>query len=94
VPQIPQLATGGIVDSSIIANIGEKGREAVLPLENNTEWMDMLVEKMNSLNGGSGSTATIILEVDRREFGRAVVDLGDTERTRMGVRIQPKAVLT
>ena len=76
--------------------IGEKGREAVLPLDNNTEWMDALVKKINDLNIESGNRdeVTIILELDRREFGRAVVDIGDTERQRRGVRIQPRAVLT
>lgn len=46
---IPRLARGGIVNNPgagqhIIA--GEAGAEAVLPLENNTEWMDILVEKI------------------------------------------------
>lgn len=48
---IPRLARGGIVNNPgrgvpIIA--GEAGREAVLPLENNTEWMDLLAEKINA----------------------------------------------
>ena len=41
---IPRLAKGGIVDSATIAMIGEKGREAVVPLENNTGWFDELNE--------------------------------------------------
>lgn len=36
---IPRLANGGITTGSTLANIGEAGREAVLPLENNTGWM-------------------------------------------------------
>jgi hypothetical protein len=39
-------ATGGIFDRPTLGVIGERGREAVLPLENNTEWMDDLVYKM------------------------------------------------
>lgn len=39
---IPQLAKGGVVDSPTLAMIGEKGKEAVVPLENNTEWMNKL----------------------------------------------------
>jgi phage-related protein len=34
--QIPRLAKGGIVDSPTLAMIGEKGREAVVPLDGNT----------------------------------------------------------
>lgn len=43
---IPRLAKGGIVDSATVAMIGERGREAVVPLENNTEWMDTLADKV------------------------------------------------
>ena len=46
---IPRLARGGIVNNPgrgqhIIA--GEAGAEAVLPLETNTEWMNILAEKI------------------------------------------------
>lgn len=37
VPQIPQLARGGITTGSTLANIGEAGQEAVIPLERNTD---------------------------------------------------------
>ena len=47
-PEIPLLAEGGIVNRATHAIIGEAGREAVLPLEKNTEWMDMLAEKLAS----------------------------------------------
>ncbi len=46
VPQIPLLATGGITTGSTLAMIGEAGREAVLPLERNTGWMDTLADKI------------------------------------------------
>ena len=42
VPQIPQLAKGGVIDGATIAMVGEAGREAVVPLENNTGWIDQL----------------------------------------------------
>lgn len=48
---IPKLATGGIVNRPTYAQIGEAGREAVLPLDRNTEWMNELAKKINS-NGG------------------------------------------
>ena len=35
---VPALARGGIVDEPTLSLIGEAGREAVVPLENNTEW--------------------------------------------------------
>lgn len=41
-PEIPLLAKGGIVNQPTLAMIGEAGKEAVVPLENNTEWMEAL----------------------------------------------------
>jgi len=46
IPSIPKLAKGGIVDSTTLAMIGERGKEAVMPLENNTEWIDKLADKL------------------------------------------------
>ena len=44
------FAKGGIVRHATNAIIGEAGAEAVVPLENNTEWIDLLAEKL----GGKG----------------------------------------
>lgn len=46
---IPRLAKGGIVSNpgrGVDVNVGEAGREAILPLESNTEWMEILAEKI------------------------------------------------
>lgn len=83
---LPALAKGGVVSYSTIAEIGENGKEAVLPLENNTEWMDTLAVKLASRMGGAGQT-TVILEVDGREFGRAVVKHGKQENRRVGTNL-------
>lgn len=40
---IPKLARGGIVNKPTLSLIGEAGKEAVVPLQNNTEWMEKLV---------------------------------------------------
>ena len=52
VPQIPKLAQGGIVDKPTYAMIGEAGKEAVMPLERNTGWIDQLADKINSKSNG------------------------------------------
>lgn len=67
-PLIPKLAKGGIVNSSTIAMIGEAGKEAVLPLENNTEWMDKLADKIASR---SSAPSKIVLTLDGKELGWA-----------------------
>lgn len=46
VPQIPLLARGGIVNDPTLAMIGERGQEAIIPLENNTEWMRKIAQEM------------------------------------------------
>lgn len=45
---INKLANGGITTGSTLANIGEAGREAVLPLENNLSYMKPLAEMIAS----------------------------------------------
>ena len=52
VPQIPELAKGGVVRKATRAIIGEDGREAVVPLEKNTEWMNTLADKVADKVGG------------------------------------------
>ena len=66
--KIPRLATGGIVTQSTLANIGEAGREAVLPLDNNTEWMDKLADRINGR-----SNQKIVLMLDGKELGYATI---------------------
>ena len=68
---LPRLAKGGIVDSATLAVIGEQGREAVVPLENNTGWIDKLVEKMADRLGGN---TPVILQIDGKTFAQVSVD--------------------
>ena len=50
----PAMATGGIVTRPTRALIGEAGAEAVLPLERNTGWIDLLASKLNGAGAGGG----------------------------------------
>lgn len=63
VPEVslPRLARGGIVDSPMIAQIGEAGREAVIPLENNTGWIAQLAEEIARLLRPSPQPSGIII---------------------------------
>lgn len=49
---LPRLAKGGVIDKPTLAEIGENGREVVMPLENNTEWISELAEEINSKSSG------------------------------------------
>jgi methyl-accepting chemotaxis protein len=77
---IPRLAEGGIATKSTLANIGERGREAVLPLENNTGWMDILADRVASRNA---APSKIVLMVGERELGYAAINSinGITQQT-------------
>ena len=69
---LPRLARGGIVNRpgrGVPAIIGEAGAEAVLPLENNTEWMDILADKIG------GGTITIPITLDGKKIATYVVDI-------------------
>ena len=68
---LPRLAKGGIVDSATIAMIGEQGKEAVVPLENNTEWIDKLADKLASK---TAAPSKIVLMVDGKELGWASIN--------------------
>lgn len=68
---IPYLAEGGIALGPTMAMIGERGKEAVLPLENNTGWMDALAEKLAAKNKGPSK---IVLTVDGKELGYAAIN--------------------
>jgi hypothetical protein len=68
---IPRLATGGIVMGSTLANIGENGREAVLPLDRNTQWMDRLADRIAARSQGP---TKLVLKVGERELGWATIN--------------------
>ena len=66
--EVPKLAKGGIVDSATLAVIGERGKEAIVPLENNTEWIDKLASKL-----GNNAPTKVVLMLDGKELGYATI---------------------
>lgn len=66
-PMFPMLAKGGVVDSATMAIIGESGKEAVMPLENNTGWITNLAGQLTERGGaGSGNTVNISVNVETK----------------------------
>ena len=80
VPRIPKLAKGGIIDSPTIAMVGEAGKEAVMPLENNTGWITDLASKVadrmpqSNSNVSNDSPIELILQIGTTKFGKVVID--------------------
>ena len=72
VPQIPLLARGGVVDTPTIAMVGEAGREAVMPLERNTGWIDELAGKLNNKNNNGQPLQVIVQLGDETIFEKFI----------------------
>lgn len=71
---IPRLATGGIVSAGTPFIAGEAGREAIVPLDRNTEWADAiantLINKLGNGTMGNDRPLIINLKVNETTFGR------------------------
>ncbi len=83
-PSIPRLAKGGVVNQATMAIVGESGSEAVMPLENNTEWIDTLADKLNSRQN-TGESVQLVVQIGEDKIVNKVVDLIN-EKTNMSGR--------
>lgn len=76
IPKIPRLARGGIVDSPTYAMIGEAGKEAVMPLERNTGWIDQLADKIGEKIGGVASNINLIVKLGEETIFDRFIEYG------------------
>lgn len=81
IPTIPKLAKGGIVDAPTIAMVGEAGKEAVMPLENNTGWITDLASKVadrmprgGGNNNDNSISGDLILQIDGSIIGKVALN--------------------
>lgn len=81
IPSIPELARGGIVDSPTLAMVGEAGKEAVVPLENNKgglrELADLLLSEMDGKKSNyndSNISGDIVFMLDSSIIGRVALN--------------------
>ena len=82
-PKVPKFsvdwyARGGVFDKPTLftsggrlGGLGEAGAEAIVPLENNTEWLDKIADRLSAKFGGGRN---IVLQVDGKTFGQISVD--------------------
>lgn len=63
---IDWYAQGGVFDKASVIGVGENGREAVMPLENNTGWITELASKLNAQSG----TGDIVINVGGTTLAR------------------------
>lgn len=82
-PRIPMLAEGGIIDQPTLAMVGERGKEAVVPLEN-TAFADAIANaifkvlaplliKKEGISNNSDESMIVVLKVGEYELGRVSV---------------------
>lgn len=83
IPKIPKLAEGGIVDSSTLAMIGEAGKEVVMPLENNTAWIDKLADKISAKGGNKTTNNTFNYRFEKMETSRHALHKANLEAKRI-----------
>ena len=82
-PSVPKFsvdwyARGGVFDKPTLftsggrlGGLGEAGAEAIVPLENNTQWLDKIADRLSAKFGGGRN---IVLQVDGKTFGQISVD--------------------
>ena len=86
--QIPRLAKGAVIppNREFLAVLGDQkqGTNIEAPLQTIVDAFNIALAQ----NGGySGGNTEVILEIDGREFGRAVVEQGNRENRRIGTRL-------
>ncbi|MBT2287973.1 hypothetical protein J7E73_02280 [Paenibacillus albidus] len=99
IPRIPRMARGGIVSSPTIAQIGEAGPEAVVPLKN-TAFVDTLASALGNavmaamaLNNTGGQSSRvqenqeIVMQMDGTVLARLLAPLLAKEQQRTGMSI-------
>jgi len=86
---VPRMARGGVIDGATLAVVGEAGKEAVVPLENNTGWIDMIASKLDGAMGGSGQPVHVTVNIGEDTVIEKVIEgIKNQEfRTNQGVFI-------
>lgn len=82
--EIPALANGGITSGATLAKIGEAGREAVLPLENNLGYLDEFANRIAD-KIPAAQTGPVYLQVDGKTFARLMHPYSEAENNRVGL---------
>lgn len=84
---IPKLAQGAVIppNREFLAVLGDQkhGTNIEAPLQTIVDAFNIALAQ----NSGVGGNTEVVLEVDGREFGRAVVEQGNRENRRIGTRL-------
>lgn len=85
---VPHLAKGAVIPANreFLAVLGDQkqGTNIEAPLST----IEQALENVMRRRGGAGGSITVIMELDKREFGRAVYEYGGEESQRVGVSLE------
>ena len=85
---IPRLAQGAVIppNREFLAVLGDQkqGVNIEAPLQTIVDAFNIALSQNGGYNGGN---TEVVLEIDGREFGRAVVEQGNRENRRIGTRL-------
>ncbi len=82
-PLIPKLAKGGVVDKATLAMVGEAGKEVVMPLEKNTQWIDKLADRISAKGGSQNNTYNITNKFEKMETSKHALHKANLETKRI-----------
>ncbi|MBB6696243.1 hypothetical protein [Clostridium algidicarnis] len=83
-------AKGGVFDGPQVVGVGEQGKEAVMPLENNTGWIDNLAGQIAGKIGKNNDNETLgilkqILKALTERDGDIILKVGESEFARVAI---------
>lgn len=85
-PRISFAARGGVFRSATLTMLGEAGTEAVVPLENNTGWMDVMAQKLGDRMGDTGGgSITVPVYIGGEKLAETVVNALNAQTRCTGV---------
>lgn len=83
IPKIPKLAKGAVIPANkpFLSVLGDQksGTNIEAPLKTIEQALENVLVRANIESGERSAPTTVVLQVNDREFGRAVVDLGGKE---------------
>ncbi len=90
IPKIPKLAEGGVLRKGQVGYLEGDGDEAVVPLEKNTGWIDVLANKLTAAMGGmqtaGAGNITVPVYIGNELIEEIVVNAGNNHNRKVNGR--------
>lgn len=86
IPEIPELAEGGILKKGQMGLLEGNGAEAVVPLDQNKKWVSSIVAEMQKQGGGMTGDIVIPVSIGQRRIETIVIEANRLNNYRSGGR--------